>query len=121
MKQLVFRKWDWEHDKGIGPITGQLPPPASHVAVLYDDRGLPYRVRVQNPDDLKSLDRVHDDRTYVYDYTYDDDGRVLEKRALDANYDVALIVRYQYVSGKKTAEVGWSPQKGGAPIRVRTL
>ncbi len=119
MESLLFESWNRETDVGVGELDSSLPRPCSYAEVFLDWRALPYRVVVRNPRDMKSLDKV-DDEVFVYDYYYNDERKIVEKRSLDGEGRVVVIVRSEYDSEKKIAEVGWYPQSGKPPIRVKT-
>lgn len=75
--------------------------------MFYDNRGLPFRVTVRNPDyPIKPLDRKEVEK-FVYDYFYLDDGSFVEKRSLDETGNVFLIVRRRVTSTGEAEEVAW--------------
>jgi len=117
MKVIVFEKWDWNLDRGEGRLDEHAPLPTSHARVYLDWRGFPYRVVVRNPSEIRSLDSDQEE-SFTYDYYYDDDGKVLEKRALDEVGNVELIVRYEYDGERKIAEIGWSTKADDPPKRL---
>ncbi len=118
MKVVLFRKWDWNLDRGEGRLDEEAPPPSSHATAFLNWRGLPYRVVVKNPSDIRSLDS-NEDESFTYDYYYDDDGKIVEKRALDEEGYVDLIVRYEYDGETRIAETGWSTRDGSPPKRIQ--
>ncbi len=118
MKTITYSEWDWENDVGIGLIEGSSPLPGRHALVLLDDRSFPFRVIVRNPRSIRVIGSAAEE-VWVYDYFCDGEGRILEKRSLAENSEVALIVRYEYEGGTKVAECGWSPTRGRPPSRRR--
>ena len=64
-----------------------------------------------------------EDEIDVFDYFCDDDGRIMEKRSLDEDGNVVLIVRFTYDERKGlVTETGWSPTQNGSPQTfVRSL
>lgn len=119
MSSLLFERWNWERDEGEVKVPEAGIRPASFAEVLLDWRGLPYRVIVKNPPDFRSLDSMQDE-TFVYDYYYDDKGQVVEKRSLDEDGKIIVIVRYEYEGERKVAEVGWRTDAEHPPKRVRS-
>ena len=103
----VYRNWSWENDCGEEELP-DIPETAESFAVVYrDDRGFPYRVVVHNPSDvIRSIDR-NDDESFTYDYVYADDGSLIEKRSLDEDGDVFLIVRRVMDANGTVRESAW--------------
>jgi hypothetical protein len=104
-------------DCGEQQIDENATLPNSYARVLLDWRGFPYRVVARNPLEFRLLNSA-DDEEYVYDYFYDDAGRILEKRSLDSNGNVEMIVRSEYDGENKIAEIGWAPNREEAPNRA---
>jgi YD repeat-containing protein len=117
MKVIVFQKWDWNLDRGEERLDEDEPLPLSHAIAYLDWRGFPYRVVVKNPSEIRSLDSDEDEE-FTYDYYYDDNGKIVEKRALDEGGNVDLIVRYEYDGERRIAEIGWSTGADTPPKRV---
>lgn len=117
MKISYFETWDWNLDQGDSPIDKTDCLPKSHAKVFVDWRELPYRVVVNNPSAIRSLNSPQDE-LFIYDYFYDDAGKVVEKRALDEAGDVLMIVRYEYEGERKVSEIGWSTKSNAPPKRI---
>ena len=114
MTQRAYECWNWEFDFGEGPIPEGEPLPPSFAVAYYDYRGRLYRV-AQRAKEL--ADRSDDDPaafgTYLYDYFCDSDGRILQKRSLDGDGTVFLIVDFEYdVETNQVTETAWSPNDG---------
>jgi len=103
----IYRSWSWECDCGEEELPN-IPETGESFAVVYrDDRGFPYRVVVHNPSDvIRSIDR-NCDEPFTYDYIYTDDGSLIEKRSLDENGDVFLIVRRVSDANGTVRESAW--------------
>jgi hypothetical protein len=114
MTEKRFEKWNWEFDFGEHSIPAQGPLPARYAIASYDHRGRLYRV-VQR---VKELADYPDDDSgafgiYVFDYFCDDDGRILQKRSLDQQGSVFLIVDFEYdFDRKEITEIAWWPGDG---------
>lgn len=114
MTQQVFERWNWEYDCGehLLPLGGGLP--SVWAIAYYDKSGTLYRAVSR----VKLLPDASDDdpdafTVSVYDYFCTSDGRVIQKRALDDNYDVALIVDFDYdLERNQVTETAWSPVDG---------
>lgn len=116
---VYFRRWNWETDTGEEQITDINNLPKVYCEVMLDHRGFVYRVIQFNSDDIIFLDSENEDKT-VYDYYCDEKGNVKEKRAFDDDGNIGLIVQYEYINGKKVAEVAWNPNSTEAPQKVKT-
>lgn len=109
MSVRVYKSWDWEHDRAAGPIEEGERVPESRAIVHLDYRGLPYRVIVKNPTNIMPVE-ASGERTFVYDYFYGTDRRLLEKRSLDGQFQVVVIIRYDYDDAQRmVTETSWYP------------
>jgi hypothetical protein len=123
MTQRRFEHWNWEFDYGERPIPEAALLPARYAIAYYDHRGRLYRV-VQRVKEL--ADHTDDDPaafgTYVYDYFCDSDGRILQKRSLDEQGSVFLIVDLEYdLDRKEVTETAWWPGDGRCKSMKRPL
>ncbi len=114
MTKKIYKRWNWEHDCGEGPLRDDQPLPTEYAIAYFDHRGRLYRVmeRVK-----LSIDRSDDDPlafdTFVYDYFCDENGRILQKRSLDAESEDGVIVDLAYDDEKgEVTETAWSPIHG---------
>ena len=104
-----FRTWNWEYDIGEGELPAQPLPAPPYAVAYYDSRGRLYRAEILEP----PSPGVEGELRFVYDYFCDDSGRVLEKRALDTNLVVALIVSFVYgQAGEAPTQVAFTPESG---------
>src|SRR5262245_59984991 len=104
----VFERWDWEHDRGEGPLSPASPLPRSHAIAYYDYADRLYRVVMKNRCDIVVAHHASEDETEVFDYCCDEAGKILEKRSLDEGGNVVLIVRFSYDDGRGLVlETGW--------------
>jgi hypothetical protein len=114
MTQRIFEHWNWRFDYGERPIPETEPLPARYAIAYYDHRNRLYRV-VQRVKEL--ADYPDDDpaafMTYVYDYFCDVNGRVIQKRSLDEQGSVFLIVDFEYdLDRREVTETAWWPADG---------
>jgi hypothetical protein len=59
---------------------------------------------------------------YVYDYFCAAQGRVIQKRSLGPNFEVELIVDYEYdTGGSQVTETAWWPSSGTCKSLTRPL
>lgn len=112
-----FKRWNWEADVGEDSLQDVQSLPKSHCQVMYNHDGHVYRVISYNSDDLIVIGSDDEDKS-VYDYYCDKDGNILEKRSLDDEGNVVLIVQYEYKDGKRITETAWSPTSEEAPNKV---
>ena len=112
MDKKHYRRWNWESDQPEGPLENDAPFPRSYATVHSDYWGRVFRVEVVNPNDFQ-FESDNDDAVeekYIYDYFFDDSGQILEKRSLDVDGTVCLIVRFEYErDGRVVREIAWSP------------
>ncbi len=108
-RRRLYQRWDWERDIGVEELASQPGEDATYATVLLDDRELPYRVIVRNPDSPIRPTVRKANEIYVYDYFYADNGTLLEKRALDDSGSVFLIVRRRVGDDGSFTEYGWHP------------
>ena len=107
MKKKYFEHWNWELDVGEEELFDVLSLPPSHAVVLYDYWGRIYRVEIHNLG--RDVDRGE---VFCYDYFYNSAGLIVEKRSLDINRNVDLIIKITYNSdGQRVNETCW--QTGG--------
>lgn len=114
MTEKRFQRWNWEFDFGEGPIPEEEPFPAIYAIVLYDRRGHPYRVVTRSK---LLIDYSDDDPAafdvFAYDYFCDADGKILQKRALDEQGGVSLIVDFEYdLEKRRVIETAYDPTDG---------
>ena len=131
MKKKFFKNWNWEKDFGEGLLSNDKPLPIAYAEVFYDYRGYVFRVIhktaicrnqciSEEPEIITEIppDEVEIDVS-VYDYFYDANGRILEKRSLDDDGSVFLIVHFEYENeGTKSAEIGWYPNRENTPTKI---
>ena len=123
MIQKMFEFWNWELDKGERPISSDSVLPPRYAIAYYDYRGCLYRVvkrvkeRADGGDDDPSAYQV-----YVYDYFSTPNGRVLQKRSLNEDGSVFLIVDCEYNDkGDEVKETAWWPSESRCQSRKRQL
>jgi hypothetical protein len=123
MTQKIFERWNWEFDYGENPIPDGISLPARHALALYDHHGRLYRVVKR----VKYLaDRSDDDpaafEELVYDYFCDRNGLVLQKRSLDEQGSVFVIVDIQYdLEKREVIETASWPSDGSCTSKKRPL
>lgn len=121
MTKRIFKRWNWEYDFGEEPLPDDQPLPPVYAIAYFDHRGRLYRVIAR---DKVCIDRSDDDPsafyTSVYDYFCDDNGRILQKRSLDAENEDGVIVDLEYDDEKgEVTETPWSPIHGLGQKRTR--
>lgn len=120
MTQQRFEAWNWQFDYGERPMPADAPLPKQYAIASYDDKGRLYRVVKRESDRVvrgEEVPAAFD--VFVYDYFCDCDGRVLQKRSLDEQGDVFLIVDYEYNTEKgEVTESAWYPDTGPAKRSV---
>lgn len=120
MIQRRFPSWNWQRDFGEGPISNDEPLPARYAIAYYDHRGRLYRLVCR----VKELADLSDDDPsayglYVYDYYCDFRGHILQKRSLDENGSIVLIIDYEYdVAKAQITEIAWCPlDENSKPVK----
>lgn len=123
MKTQMFRSWNWEFDYGEAPIPETEPVPAVHAVAFYDGRGRLYRVEERvSPSGFSFLKEGQEPDVYRYDYYCDETGRILQKRSLAEDGQVAIIVDFAYNDEAATlTQTAWSPDGGFAKSITRRL
>lgn len=114
MTQKRFERWNWESDFGERPLPEDGPLPARYAIAFYDHRGRLYHVvqRVKELADLPDDDHAAFE-TYAYDYFCDANGRIIQKRSLDGQGSVFLIVDFEYdLDRKEVTQTAWWPADG---------
>ncbi len=121
LTRRVFERWNWERDVGEGELT-DTDGASSFAMALYDYFGRLVRVYVKNPSECYRISDDSEDETtenYCYDYFCDDSGRIVEKRSLDDDGGIFLIVRYNYDASRGVVtETAWSPESGSPPKSI---
>jgi hypothetical protein len=118
-----FARWNWEFDFGEGELAAALPSPLEYAIALYDHRGRLYRVESRQ---RIVADRADDDAeaysAFAYEYFCDLSGRILQKRDVDEQGSVFLIVDFQYdVENDTIIETAWWPHDGTCRSAKRCL
>ena len=119
-RQVVYESWNWEFDYGVNPIQEGQPKPSRHAIAFHDDRGSLFRVVLLDSGVSNAADAKQQKRSNIYyDYFCDDSGRIVEKRSLDENFDLVVIVRYEYDTKRQVlTETAWYPESSDAPQRI---
>jgi hypothetical protein len=112
----IYKRWDWENDKGIELISNHDMLPEEYVIVNFDYRNLIYRIVEKVKTNIIDDNSIE---TWTYDYYYDDMKRLVEKRSLDESGNVSLIVHYVYKNGIRVEEIGWNPDSEEPPKRSK--
>ena len=123
MTMAIFERWNWENDRGEVPIQASQQLPALHAMVYFDYLGRLYRVKsIVSPTGHRTLAEGQVSCIFVYDYFCDGHGRLLQKRSIDENGDVSLIVDFQYSDVDGTvSETPWSPGGGLGKAIIRRV
>ena len=123
MTQKRYERWNWDLDFGERPLPPDAQLPPAFAIAYYDRLNRLYRVvervrRLANGDD----DDPNAYSVSVYHYFCSDDGRILQKRSIDDDGTVFLIVDIEYDLQKGEAiETAWHPPDGQAARLRRPL
>ena len=108
MRKQLFHQWNWEFDYGVEPIDEREQLPENHAVAYFDRLGRLYRVEVCGGSSAN-----HPAGVFRYDYFCDERGRILQKRSLDDNNEVFVIVDFDYDDQKSyVTETAWWPNDG---------
>lgn len=114
MNKVIFKSWNWELDFGEGELRLSDHIPAKFAIAMYDFWGRLYRVE----DHEKTDEDV--EYVFIYDYFLNATGQIIEKRALDNEGNINLIVRIEYdLDGSRIEESCWSPTDNSPPAICR--
>ena len=123
MTQRVFERWNWETDCGESPLPADAPLPPTWAVAFYDRNGHLYRAisRVKLLADAPDNDPRAFNISY-YDYYCNSDGRIIQKRALDDNRDVEVIVDFNYdLEHRQVTETAWWPGQDACKSRTHPM
>lgn len=99
MRVDLYREWNWEFDFGVERIKSVEESPNKYAIAYYDNKERLFRV-----------DCVIEGQVSRYDYFCNERGRVIQKRALNDDGSVFIIVDLEYDDQREiVTEVGWCP------------
>lgn len=111
MTKRFYRNWNWEFDYGVDPLPEGTPLDARYAIAYYDHLDRLYRVDIWDAPAVDGdTNQSGDFSLSRYDYFCDSKGHILQKRSLEDNGDVFLIVDLDYDDEQaRVRETAWLP------------